>query len=176
MLTLNGFIDSAYKRSRKPKQLSQRSKNIVTLQECRPKSQGVRGAGVWPSTPRERSWFLALVWTKTIRMYNSPFHGFLMTCQKRAKIQPATLGMLTDKYLVLSYMVGTQITAPPPHPQPLNKKAGKNVTPSCLVGAKGEGEGVKNEKAPEGHLGIFLGGYVPPGTPNWHPVLKKISP
>ena len=64
----------------------------------------------------------------------------------------------------------------PPPPQPLNKKAGKNVTPSCLVGAKGEGEGVKNEKAPEGHLGIFLGGYVPPGTPNWHPVLKKISP
>ena len=27
-----------------------------------------------------------------------------------------------------------------------------------------------------GHLGIFLGGYVPPGTPNWHPVLKEISP
>ena len=25
-------------------------------------------------------------------------------------------------------------------------------------------------------LGYFLGGYVPPGTPNWHPVLKKISP
>ena len=25
-----------------------------------------------------------------------------------------------------------------------------------------------------GHLGIFWGGYVPPGTPNWHPVLKKI--
>ena len=24
--------------------------------------------------------------------------------------------------------------------------------------------------------GIFLGGYVPPGTPNWHPVLEKISP
>ena len=24
-------------------------------------------------------------------------------------------------------------------------------------------------------LGYFLGGYVPPGTPNWHPVLKKIS-
>ena len=24
--------------------------------------------------------------------------------------------------------------------------------------------------------GYFLGGYVPPGTPNWHPVLKKISP
>ena len=22
----------------------------------------------------------------------------------------------------------------------------------------------------------FLGGYVPPGTPNWHPVLKTISP
>ena len=27
-----------------------------------------------------------------------------------------------------------------------------------------------------GALGYFLGGYVPPGTPNWHPVLKKVSP
>ena len=27
-----------------------------------------------------------------------------------------------------------------------------------------------------GGLGFFLGGYVPPGTPNWHPVLEKISP
>ena len=27
-----------------------------------------------------------------------------------------------------------------------------------------------------GALGYFLGGYVPPGTLNWHPVLKKISP
>ena len=26
-----------------------------------------------------------------------------------------------------------------------------------------------------GALGYFLGGYVPPGTPNWHPVLKKLS-
>ena len=25
-------------------------------------------------------------------------------------------------------------------------------------------------------LGYFLGGYVTPGTPNWHPVLIKISP
>ena len=25
-------------------------------------------------------------------------------------------------------------------------------------------------------LGYFLGGYVPPGTLNWHPVLEKISP
>ena len=24
--------------------------------------------------------------------------------------------------------------------------------------------------------GYFFGGYVPPGTPNWHPVLKKIAP
>ena len=28
----------------------------------------------------------------------------------------------------------------------------------------------------DGKLGYFLGGYVPPGTPNWHPILKKISP
>ena len=27
-----------------------------------------------------------------------------------------------------------------------------------------------------GALGYFLGGYVPPRTPNWHPVLKKMSP
>ena len=27
-----------------------------------------------------------------------------------------------------------------------------------------------------GALGYFLGGYVPPGTPNWHPILKKLSP
>ena len=27
-----------------------------------------------------------------------------------------------------------------------------------------------------GGAGYFLGGYVPPGTTNWHPVLKKISP
>ena len=27
-----------------------------------------------------------------------------------------------------------------------------------------------------GALGYFLGGYVPPGTPNWYPVLEKISP
>ena len=26
-----------------------------------------------------------------------------------------------------------------------------------------------------GALGYFLGGCVPPGAPNWHPVLKKIS-
>ena len=31
-------------------------------------------------------------------------------------------------------------------------------------------------KRPGGALGYFLGGYVPPGTPNWHPVLKKNSP
>ena len=27
-----------------------------------------------------------------------------------------------------------------------------------------------------GSLGYFWGGYVPPGTPNWNPVLEKISP
>ena len=27
-----------------------------------------------------------------------------------------------------------------------------------------------------GGIGYFLGGYVPPGTPNWPPVVKKISP
>ena len=27
-----------------------------------------------------------------------------------------------------------------------------------------------------GALGYCWGGYVSPGTPNWHPVLEKISP
>ena len=31
-------------------------------------------------------------------------------------------------------------------------------------------------KRPGGALGYFLGGYVPPGTPNWHLLLKRISP
>ena len=42
--------------------------------------------------------------------------------------------------------------------------------------------GVKNFRIPvvetrgrAGALGYFLGRYVPPGTPNWHPVLKKNS-
>ena len=30
--------------------------------------------------------------------------------------------------------------------------------------------------SPGGALGYFWGGYVPTGTPNWHPILKKISP
>ena len=31
-------------------------------------------------------------------------------------------------------------------------------------------------RSPGGALGYFLGVYVPPVTPNWHPVLKKIFP
>ena len=31
-----------------------------------------------------------------------------------------------------------------------------------------------SNRARGGALGYFLGGYVPLGTPNWHPVLKKI--
>ena len=30
-----------------------------------------------------------------------------------------------------------------------------------------------DRELPRGALEYFLGGYVPPGTPNWHPVLKK---
>ena len=51
----------------------------------------------------------------------------------------------------------------PPPPQPLNKKAGKNVTPSCLVGAKGEGEGVKKEKPRRGTWVFFWVGMCHPG-------------
>ena len=34
---------------------------------------------------------------------------------------------------------------------------------------------VLNTPGGGGALGYFLSGYVPPGTPNWHPVLRKIS-
>ena len=35
----------------------------------------------------------------------------------------------------------------------------------------------KSEENPGGGaLGYFLGGYVPPGTPNWHSVLKEKFP
>ena len=36
--------------------------------------------------------------------------------------------------------------------------------------------GIKLIISPGGALGYFLGGYVPPGSPNWHPILKKNSP
>ena len=35
---------------------------------------------------------------------------------------------------------------------------------------------VSVRSTPGGALGYFLGGYVPPGTPNWHPVLKNNFP
>ena len=41
---------------------------------------------------------------------------------------------------------------------------------SCLK------QGSKMKWVGGGLLGYFLGGYVLPRTPNWHPVLKKISP
>ena len=69
--------------------------------------------------------FGTLVLIKTIRVYDRPFHCFLMICQKRAKIQPATFGKFTDKYLVLSYMAGTQIPPPAPPPYPWIKRPKK---------------------------------------------------
>ena len=42
-----------------------------------------------------------------------------------------------------------------------------NIMTKCLL------HFFRRKYVPEGTLGYFLGGYVPPGTPNWHPVLKK---
>ena len=67
------------------------------------------------------------------------------------------------------------------------KKAFKIHTDLCLYGTKTldtsaallcarRGQGFESRRIPGGALGYFLGGYVPPGTPNWHPVLEKISP
>ena len=36
--------------------------------------------------------------------------------------------------------------------------------------------GITVKRPGGGALGYFGGGYVPPGTPNWHPVLKKNCP
>ena len=38
------------------------------------------------------------------------------------------------------------------------------------------GQGCHNSTPWGRDVGYFLGGYLPPGTPNWHPVLKKNSP
>ena len=32
------------------------------------------------------------------------------------------------------------------------------------------------DRASTNRIGTPGGGYVPPGTPNWHPVLEKFSP
>ena len=46
---------------------------------------------------------------------------------------------------------------------------------ACHAGYKEVASSVRLLTVPGGGaLGYFLGGYVPPGTPNWHPVLKKI--
>ena len=41
---------------------------------------------------------------------------------------------------------------------------------------KSEVSGSYRVTKPGGALGYFLGEYVPPGTPNCHPVLEKSSP
>ena len=58
----------------------------------------------------------------------------------------------------------------------------QRCTHLCLKNkpSKFKGAGARKDKhqggGGGGALGYFLGGYVPPGTPNWHPVLKKIFP
>ena len=55
----------------------------------------------------------------------------------------------------------------------------QSLSPFCKdrdTRAKEAGESDDESSFPGGAIGYFLGGYVPPGTPNWHPVLKKISP
>ena len=54
----------------------------------------------------------------------------------------------------------------------------QRCTHLCLKNkpSKFKGAGARKDKHPGGALGYFLGGYVPPGTPNWHPVQKEISP
>ena len=61
----------------------------------------------------------------------------------------------------------------------LMKKILKQTARHMQVMAKNDDlffEGNKTVFRSRGALGYFLGGYVPPGTRNWHPVLKKKSP
>ena len=46
------------------------------------------------------------------------------------------------------------------------------------LGSRGGGSEIRGNGrgSPGGALRYFLGGYVPPGTPNWHPVLTKKFP
>ena len=53
----------------------------------------------------------------------------------------------------------------------LGKLSELENAPSCVLMTRANEPG-----APGGALGYFLGGYVPPGIPNWHPVLEKNSP
>ena len=47
--------------------------------------------------------------------------------------------------------------------------------PSAPRGKKGNnGNKATGQQGPGRHFSLFLGGYVPPGTPNWLPVVKKI--
>ena len=52
----------------------------------------------------------------------------------------------------------------------------RDVTMAKIVGTNKLPSSPQSSFGPGGALGYFLGGYVPPGTPNWHPVLEKISP
>ena len=75
----------------------------------------------------------------------------------------------------LTYVAFVSISFAPFHPIPSRTsrtsttwlRVDRNGCYACHPGYWTPGGG--------GALGYFLGGYVPPGTPNWHPVLKKIS-
>ena len=45
--------------------------------------------------------------------------------------------------------------------------------PSCLKSSTIQFDHDLVGERPWGALGYVLGGYVPPGTPNWHPVEKN---
>ena len=49
-------------------------------------------------------------------------------------------------------------------------------TPLSFIWSSPQVQRTRLSAARGGALGYFLGGYVPPETPNWHPVLKTISP
>ena len=56
-----------------------------------------------------------------------------------------------------------------------SKQCRNNVATLCCAKNR-RCESSRVTSPPGGALGQFLGGYVPPGTPNLHPVLKQISP
>ena len=79
-----------------------------------------------------------------------PIH---VVCMKRKLFSPHTLDSSIIMFTTELHNV---------YYRTLNRK----TTSRGRDGTQGEG----------GALGYFLGGYVPPGTPNWQPVLEKIPP
>ena len=118
--------------------------------------------------------------TRPRSLYQSQVHGKKI-CHGQLTNQngfPRALSCINARFVfLLAYNGGTWY-----HEYPGLGLTGKYlVTSNCNIYSEVhihwiESSGTATYPRGGGALGYFLGGYVPPGTPNWHPVLKKIFP